>query len=110
MRSALLTLAMAAMLSACSEQSPPLGPSASPVAAAVTIEQNEPLQDAIGRIVPGFGDTQVAAGLQTALLRVQKNETAAAAVAEQFLAQLERETTAFAADVDAIRLALAAAR
>ena len=110
MRSALLTLALAALLSACSEDSSPTtGPSPTSIAS-LAVEAGEPLDDAITRVAPAFGDGEIAAGLQTALLRVKNNETAAVAIAEQYLARVERENAAFLADVDAIRLALRTAR
>ena len=105
MRSVLLTLALAALLSACGEDAPPTGPGTIPVAS-LAVEAGDPLDDAITRIAPAFGDDETAAGLQTALLRVKNNETAALAIAEQYLARLERSNPAFAADADAIRLAL----
>jgi ABC-type glycerol-3-phosphate transport system substrate-binding protein len=108
MRSALLTLALAALLSACSEDVSPVGPALSPVASLTTVNGADPLEDAIERIAPAFG--QDASGLLLALQRVKNNEIAAVAIAEQQLARIERENAAFSADVDAIRLALNASR
>ena len=109
MRSVLLTLALAALLSACREDSSPTGPRPTSIAS-LAVEAGDPLDDAITRIAPAFGDGESAAGLHTALLRVKNNETAALAIAEQYLARVERENAAFLADVDAIRLALRTTR
>lgn len=109
MRSALLSLVLAVLLTACGDHSPPTGPRPT-LAASLAVEAGDPLDDAITRIAPAFGDGETAAGLETALLRVKNNETAALAVAEQYLARLERSNPAVAADADAIRLALYATR
>ena len=108
MRLALLPLILAAPLAACNEAAPPVGPTVSSVASLTTVDATDPISDAINRIAPAFGDD--AAGLQNALLRVQKNETAALALAEQYLNRIERTNSSFAADVDAVRLAIAASR
>ena len=108
MRSALLTLALAALLSACGETSSPIGPS--PVASLATVDDGDPLDDAIARIAPVFGDSENATGLRVALLNVRKGEAAAVGMAEQSLARLERENPEFLADVEATRLALRASR
>ena len=108
MRSALLTLALAALLTACGEHPSPIGPPA--VASMAAVNADDPLDDAISRIAPVFGDAEAASGLNVALLRMKGGDAAAAALAEQYLARLERENPAVIADVDAIRLALRSAR
>ena len=109
MRSVLLTLALAALLSACGEDSSPVGPSPTSVADLI-VDAADPLDDAITRIAPVFGDAEAAAGLEVALLRVKNGETAAIALAEQSLARLERGNPDLLPDVDAMRLALRASR
>jgi hypothetical protein len=110
MRFALLapTLALATLLSACGEKSSPIGPT--PVASVAAVDAADPLDDAITRIAPVFENSEAAAGLEVALLRAKNGESAALALAEQMLARLERDNPALLPDVDAMRLALRAAR
>ena len=110
MRSALLTLVLAGLLTACHEQSSLVGPPVPDAVSAAVVTGDDPIDDALTRIVPAFGDDQAVAGLEAALLRVKNNETAAQALAEQYLARLERLNPTLTADADAIRLALYATR
>jgi hypothetical protein len=116
----------AAATTACSDQPDPLSPThtgpAPSVAvvhasAAVTVAAVAELEDALGRLVPALGSTasarQVDALLRQIIVQRGANDAAGAErstrAIEALLDQIERAQPGLAAEIDAIRLALAGA-